>query len=65
MNLYRNGIFARIADPVTRVFSRLDRNGGFRSFVSVLVVSFWLIVIACVLWLWGTIDLKSGVSSGN
>jgi len=29
------------------------------------VVSFWLIVFACLLWMWGIVDLKSGVSSGN
>jgi len=65
MNLYRSDIFARIADPVNRVFARLDQNRGLRSIVSVLTVSFWLLVIACVLWLWGTIDLQSGLSSGN
>jgi len=64
MNHYRYDVLARIAGA-NRVFSRMAQNSGIHSIMSVLVVIFWLFVLACLLWTWGIIDLKSGVSSGN
>lgn len=62
---HRIDLLARIANSFNRFYSTLVQSDGFHRIATVLTVGFWLIVLAFVLWLWGIIDLKSGVSSGS
>ena len=65
MSTHRIELLARIANSANRFYASLVQTGGYQRIASVLTVGFWLIVLAFVLWLWGAIDLTSGVSSGS